>query len=290
MEIFISWSGELSKELGEIFRDWIPGVLQFVRPYFTPDDVEKGSRWSTEIAKELQESQIGIIVLTRDNLLNPWIMFEAGALSKQLEKSRICPILFGLENTDLVGPLVQFQATSFTERDMKKLVKTINNACDNNKLGDNVLDDVFKMWWPKLEEQVVSVMGKERDKADTKVRSERDLIEEILSLTRISVSKTRRESSEYFSPGAIENLYVAFRKLQAAVKSNDIAIIEDCCREMGVAMDYIGETTRTALSMRERMAIDRMERERMERAMMERERRTKVERIEQEREEEEEDE
>ena len=127
MEIFISWSGELSKELGEIFSKWIPAVLQVVKPYFTPDDIEKGSRWSNEIAKELQESEIGIIVLTRDNLLNSWIMFEAGALSKQMETSKICVILFGLENTDLVGPLVQFQTTSFKKGDMKKLVVELDD-------------------------------------------------------------------------------------------------------------------------------------------------------------------
>lgn len=257
MQIFISWSGPLSKELGEIFRDWIPSVLQFVRPYFTPDDIEKGSRWSSEIAKELQGSQIGIIVLTRDNLSSPWIMFEAGALSKQLDKSKVCPILFGLENTDLVGPLVQFQATSFTEGDMKKLVKTINNACDDNKLRDNVLDNVFKMWWPKLEEPISSVMGKERNKGQTNIRPDRELIEEILSLTRLSVSKTRREASEYFSTKEGDQLYMAFRDLKHAIELNDIARIEDCCRSMEESIRYISVSTRSHSGIRERMLRER---------------------------------
>jgi hypothetical protein len=257
MEIFISWSGELSKELGEIFSNWIASVLQFVRPYFTPDDMEKGSRWSSEIAKELQESQIGIIVLTRDNLSKPWIMFEAGALSKQMEKAKICPILFGLEKTDLVGPLVQFQATSFTKEDMKKLVKTINNECGDNKLRDSVVDSVFEVWWPKLEEQVNLVMGKERDKGHEKLRSERELIEEILSLTRMSVSRTLREPGEYLSPKAIENLYITFHKLKHAVALSNIALIEDCCREIGEPIEYIAARTRIAPWIRERIASER---------------------------------
>lgn len=281
MKIFISWSGQLSKELGEIFSNWIPGVLQFVSPYFTPDEIEKGSRWSSEIAKELQESQIGILVLTRDNLLSPWIMFEAGALSKQLEKSRICPILFGLENTDLVGPLVQFQATSFTKGDIKKLVKTINNACDDNKLGDNTLGDVFEMWWPKLEEQLSSVIGKERGKADTKIRSERELIEEILSLTRMAVSRTRRESSEYLSPRAIDALYIAFNKLKQSVALGSIAKIEDCCREVEGPIEYIIAKNRGLSEIRAEMEKE------MVRERMVRERPQRIELIEEEREEEE---
>ena len=36
-------------------------VLQFVKPYFTPADMEKGTRWDNEISKELGQSQIGII-------------------------------------------------------------------------------------------------------------------------------------------------------------------------------------------------------------------------------------
>lgn len=239
--------------MGETFSNWIPSVLQFVKPYFTPDDIEKGSRWSSEIAKELQESQIGIIVLTRDNLLNPWIMFEAGALSKQLEKSKICPILFGLENTDLIGPLVQFQATSFTKGDMKKLIKTINNACDDNKLEDRVLGDVFEMWWPKLEEQISSVIGKKREKEDTTIRSERDLIEEILSLTRISVSRARRETSGYIFPGAIESLDMLYRRLKDAVELNDIARIEEYCREIGRPIEYIVGRTGRLPVIRERL-------------------------------------
>jgi hypothetical protein len=233
MKIFISWSGQLSKQLGEVSRDWIPGVLQFVKPYFTPDDIEKGSRWGSEIARELQESQVGIIVLTRENLSEPWIMFEAGGLSKQLEKSRICPILFGLENTDLVGPLVQFQATSFTKVDMKKLVKTINNACGEERLGDNVLDTVFEMWWPKLTEQISSVMGKERSRGRRELRTDRELIEEILSLTRMSVGSREGEPEERIPSVIMADLFACYEGLKDGIESGDMDMIREFGRGLG---------------------------------------------------------
>jgi hypothetical protein len=109
MKVFISWSGNLSKSLAEILRQWLPAVIQAIKPYYTPDDITKGARWTTEISKELEESSIGILCLTRDNLEAPWIMFEAGALSKKMDKSKVCPILFGVESTDIQGPLIQFQ-------------------------------------------------------------------------------------------------------------------------------------------------------------------------------------
>lgn len=97
-KVFISWSGELSNKLAEAVRQWLPGVLQFVKPYFTPSDIEKGARWGSDILTELDSSDIGIICLTKENLEKPWILFESGALSKNFEKSRVCTLLFNCRN------------------------------------------------------------------------------------------------------------------------------------------------------------------------------------------------
>jgi hypothetical protein len=86
-QVFISWSGELSKKLAEAVREWLPATLQFVKPYFTPMDIEKGTRWVTDISGELSKSHAGIICLTRENIGSPWMCFEAGALSKNLGSS-----------------------------------------------------------------------------------------------------------------------------------------------------------------------------------------------------------
>ena len=58
MKIFISWSGQLSQEIGSAIRDWLPNVIQVVKPYFTPQDIEKGARWQTEIKSELGSGPI----------------------------------------------------------------------------------------------------------------------------------------------------------------------------------------------------------------------------------------
>jgi len=118
-KVFISWSGELSNKVAEELRKWLPGVLQFVKPYFTPNDIDKGTRWSSEIAGELENSDVGIICLTKDNIERPWILFEAGALSKKINKSNVCTLLFNLEPTDLSGPLASFQSTKFEKADFK---------------------------------------------------------------------------------------------------------------------------------------------------------------------------
>ena len=201
-KVFISWSGDLSEKLGEVLRKWLPGVLQYVKPYFTPEDVEKGTKWDSEITRELEESNIGLICLTRDNIDRAWILFEAGALSKSFEKSRVCTILFNLDTTDLKGPLTSFQHTRFNREDIKRLVETINNAAGDDKLQSQVLENVFDMWWPNLEEQVSEILTSHQVDDPKARRPERDILEEVLELSRMSA----RRSGHRFSEEAVEIL------------------------------------------------------------------------------------
>lgn len=96
MKVFISWSGERGKAIAEIVYAWLPSVIQAVKPFFSPDDIAKGARWSSEVGSELEACQVGIVIVTRESLTSPWIMFEAGALSKNVGKSRVVPILVDL--------------------------------------------------------------------------------------------------------------------------------------------------------------------------------------------------
>jgi hypothetical protein len=185
MRVFISWSGGRSRSIAEVLRRWFPSVLQVVRPYFSPDDVAKGSRWSSEIAKELEGSRIGLLILTPENQDAPWLLFEAGALAKNLDRSKVCPILFGgLEPTDVKGPLVQFQAARFQHDDMKRVVKMMNAELGEAALAADVLDSVFEMWWPRLSEEVNAELKQRVPQPDEASRTERDMLEEVLSLAR----------------------------------------------------------------------------------------------------------
>ncbi len=190
MNVFISWSGENSKKFAEVLRNWLPAVLQLVKPYFTPSDIEKGARWNSEIAKELESAQVGILCVTRDNLHSDWVMFEAGALSKSLDKAHVCPVLFGIRNTDLSGPLKQFQTTEFTKEDFKKLLYVINNKLADNKLAPAILDSVFDKWWPELEQNIKKCTSEIGGTTVKPVRTDRDVLNEILELSRMNNTRS----------------------------------------------------------------------------------------------------
>lgn len=182
MKVFISWSGERSKAVAEALRYWLPKVIQAIEPWMSADDIEKGTRWRSGIAAELEQSSVGIICLTRENLDSNWIHFEAGALSKQQDNTYVCTFLFGLEPTDVREPLAQFQHTRATKDDIRKLVFTVNNALSDSKLTEIELKEIFDVWWPRLEVTLGQIENMNRSTAP--IRSDRELLEEILNLVR----------------------------------------------------------------------------------------------------------
>jgi hypothetical protein len=239
LKVFISWSGPQSKRLGEAIRDWLPGVLQLVTPYFTPSDIEKGVRWSTDISEELSNSQIGILCITQDNIHSDWILFEAGALSKSLEKSHVCPILFGITNTDLAGPLKQFQTTEFEKNDIHKLLGVINGLIGEHKLPQKTLDTVFEKWWPDLDQKIGDILS-EAEVSNEPIRSDRELLEEILQLARVS---SKRPQTIGLPSGAVKLLlfhYIALHDEQIE-KSGGYQNTLDSLQKMHKSVEYISK-------------------------------------------------
>jgi len=218
MRVFISWSGDRSKAVADVLRRWFPSVLQAVRPYFSPDDVAKGARWSSEIAKELEASRVGLLVITPENQEAPWLLFEAGALAKNLDRSKVCPILFGaMEPTDVKGPLVQFQAAQFSETEMKRVIKMMNSELGDVTLPGDVLDNVFDMWWPSLKEQVDKVLEGGDETDDEARRPDRELLEEVLALSRRLASD--RERRPDFDHPVWEDLFRSILELVRVLKA-----------------------------------------------------------------------
>ena len=184
MKVFISWSGPLSHKMALILREWLPSVIQTVEPFLSTEDIEKGTRWFAELTSELQTTEFGITCLTTENLTSPWILFEAGALSKAIDSSRVCTLLIGLSPSDVQGPLAQFQATLPNKEDVHKLVKSINSALGERHLEVTLLDRVFDKWWDDFQERYLKPWKLPGPPDPSQKRSTEDILEEVLSLCR----------------------------------------------------------------------------------------------------------
>ncbi len=109
--LFISWSGDDSKKFALFLNDWIQSIIGTSAPFYSPH-IDKGNKWALDINGALEHCHFGIFCLTSDNMESPWILFEAGAISK-LEGGRVATLLLSpsIKPTDVTGPLSQFQHT-----------------------------------------------------------------------------------------------------------------------------------------------------------------------------------
>jgi len=195
MKIFISWSGEKSKEIAEFLKNWIEQIIQVAEPWISVD-IEKGKRWNTEISDKLENSKVGIFCITKDNLNSPWILFEAGAISKSKD-SFVCTFLVDVNPTDLTGPLSLFQATKFKKDDVFKLLSTINQSISKaggKSLTIDNLKALFEIFYPKLEEKINQTLesNESTKNNESEIRTERELLEESVAILR-QIKQTKYE-------------------------------------------------------------------------------------------------
>lgn len=147
VRIFASWSGDESRQIAELFKAWIPSVIQDAEVYVSSQDIGKGERWQASVSNSLAEIDFGVIIVTKTNVNAPWILFEAGALSKSV-KGIVVPLLCGVENFEAAkSPLTQFQYARVVEEEMRDLVLQINTYLAK-PLDQARVERAFAKWWP----------------------------------------------------------------------------------------------------------------------------------------------
>ena len=108
------------------------GVVQRVEPWMSDDSIDGGARWNDAIVKALEETDFGIVCVTRANQTAPWLNFEAGAVAKKVGRGRVVPLLIDLPPTDLEGPLTAFQWRLLNEKDVRRLVHDLNKTAEEH--------------------------------------------------------------------------------------------------------------------------------------------------------------
>jgi hypothetical protein len=150
MVVFVSWSKD-SKPVAELFCDWLPKVIQQVKVWHS-GQIETGAKWFTTLSERLSEIHFGVVMVTKRNLKEPWLQFEAGALAKALH-SKVTPVFCNLSSLDVVNtPLQHFQGVKVDRDEFWKLISAVNGACAN-PLDQSILKDSFDTRWPEFEKE-----------------------------------------------------------------------------------------------------------------------------------------
>lgn len=214
MKIFISWSGERSRQVAELLSNWIQCVLQAVDPWLSSKDIDRGSLWFSEITNQLSNTHNGIVCLTKSNLNKPWILFESGALAKGLSSNRVYTFLIDLNSNDIKDPLAQFNHTLPTKDGVYQLVRTINNSLDTLSLKENILSNVFETYWLQFERDFKNILKETKEEDVTEIRPKDDILNEILYSVRGLDRRVRTMEESEFLNSKLESSQNKIRRMK----------------------------------------------------------------------------
>jgi TIR domain len=207
VKVFISWSGEPSRSVALALRQWLPLVVQHVKPWMSDEELASGTRWNDSIASALEETDFGIICVTAANQHQPWLVFEAGALAKRLELACVVPLCIDVSPSDITGPLAAFQWRRLNEDGMRRLVQDISKVREQ-PLESSQIDRLFDALWPQLNEQLDNVIGSSCVTEGPR-RSADEMLEELVESMR-NVERFMSEPrafSRYVESGALAVLF-----------------------------------------------------------------------------------
>jgi tetratricopeptide (TPR) repeat protein len=186
MNVFISWSGKVSKAYALAVNNWLKQAMHKVKPWMSDAEIGPGERWNEKVSSSLKETNFGIICVTSENINAPWILFEAGALAKALNSARVVPLLFGVSNTDLASPLTQFQAVSADKEGFLKLAAALNEELKikGEELDESILRSLLRKLWPELDRELKRIVSTAGRRTTQLPRTDHDLLSDVLEGVR----------------------------------------------------------------------------------------------------------
>lgn len=126
MKIFISWSGEKSKKIAGLIRNFLVGIFRDeVEIFLSTRDIEHGEQWFNKIINELSTANYGVFIITDENKTAPWMLFEAGVLYRGVSRNRLSLFLIDNSPKEICDPLNRFNMGFISEEELFLLVKEI---------------------------------------------------------------------------------------------------------------------------------------------------------------------
>jgi hypothetical protein len=152
--IFISWSGPKSLRIAQTLERALKQIPEF-KPVWSPQ-MPTGDQWPERLLEMLLGSRFCIACLTPDNLLSPWIHYEAGIVAGVNSGSRVCPYLCGVTTQQFAqasSPLALLQAVVNDRGGTLSLVQSINQGLPKPH-DDTLLQSHFNALWPELQREL----------------------------------------------------------------------------------------------------------------------------------------
>lgn len=208
--VFISWSKAYSLGAATVLKEFLPDVIQSCRPWMSTE-IQAGSFWSDEIHKKLASVQIGILVLTPENLPSPWLHYEAGALVMKLgrdeqeviREKRVIPLLVNVPKDAVRAPLNLLHMVAADEEGLLKLCEVLAFHIDPSLLTTGRLKRAFDREWPELRGTLDRLAEKQAEQPAPAPIPPEEMADSILQ--RMKALLDERDTTSQLAPQSVSN-------------------------------------------------------------------------------------
>lgn len=179
MQVFISWSGTVSRVVAHELSRYLKHILRNIDTFVSTQDVDAGDRWEARISEELETANHAVLCVTKDNQTAPWLLYEAGALGKLVGRSKVIPYTIGFSPQELaVGPLSRFQGIQNDEAGSWELIRSLNRSLPIPE-DEGFAHEAFNKWWPDWEKSMREALTSHSPEPDRIIPSDRELLLEL---------------------------------------------------------------------------------------------------------------
>lgn len=94
-----------------------------------------------------------------------------------MQDAKVVPLLFDLKNSDVTGPLAQFQAQKVDQNGLLEILKSINQIAENS-VPEDTISTLISALWPQFEEAIKNMP--EIEASEKSARTQKAILEDLV--------------------------------------------------------------------------------------------------------------
>lgn len=226
LKVFISWSKDRSKRVAIVLQEYLPQFIDGVDYFVSDKDIDPGERSMKTVEAELDGTNYGLLVVTPENQGEAWLNFEAGALSKHVDKDkndvpRVVPILVGIDSpSQLTGPISQFQAVKLNHEGIERVVLSIARLSGTS---EGVVQKRFARTWDELEIALSAATAASPAPPLKPKRSDENKLDEVLEIVRELVRRSPPQTLNFADGSSTTVVELKSNSRRTSLKSLEAA-------------------------------------------------------------------
>jgi len=181
MKVFVTWSGDLGREVADAIRDLWPDVISDLDVAMSLSQREFSVARFAASAEALPACCAAVIIVTRESQESPWLQFEAGTLATSITAAKTTLLLLDLNKADLLGPLAMFESVELSRPAVRDFLARLDLSRASATATCAGFDDRFESWWPSFGRRLKLALAKASNVDDDyrRRRSEAEVLSDV---------------------------------------------------------------------------------------------------------------